>query len=135
MKQCWQCNQKKSVSEFYPSMAKCKDCHKAAMATRRLEKLKDPEWVKQERARCREKQERRRALGLDKEPKERRKISCAKWTKANQKKRYAESAAEYAQRRGLLNQARSLRRLQIAGTCGKASRRLFEAVGRPLSLF
>lgn len=62
LKHCFKCFEHKEYSEFYkhPKMrdgylGKCKDCTKSDQNKRRVEKLKDPEWVSKEAARCREK--------------------------------------------------------------------------------
>jgi hypothetical protein len=71
MKTCFKCQKEKPVTDFYkhPQMAdgllgKCKECTKSDSHRRHNEKLMEPEWAIKERKRQREKEEKRRVLGL-----------------------------------------------------------------------
>lgn len=70
MKTCFICGKKKALEEFYPHkkmrdgrLNKCKECTKSQEEARRIENMKNPEWVLQEMDRQREKERRRREQG------------------------------------------------------------------------
>jgi len=52
---CKKCNYEKKSTEFYSNDSTCKECRKKAVRARFKEKSKDPEFVKKERERSREK--------------------------------------------------------------------------------
>lgn len=106
MKVCFKCQAAKPIDEFYkhPRMLdghlnKCIDCTKADVASRLEIKRLDPDWVRAERARCREKTARRRAEGVKDKPN----LEAAKiWQEKNPQKRSAHCIANNAKRSGLL---------------------------------
>lgn len=105
-KQCFKCHEAKPISEFYRHAAmadghlgKCKTCTKRDVAERVEQLVNNPEWMSQERARCRIKQERYRQLGVA--------VPASKeardaWEIRNPHKRKAEIAANNAMRSGKL---------------------------------
>lgn len=95
MKRCFKCSQEKPESEFYahPAMkdrllGKCKACTKNDVRIREVELRKNPEWVKSEQNRHREKYHR---LGY--RIKHKPSPEKAKLTAENRKKRYPEKEA------------------------------------------
>ena len=106
MKTCFKCGESKPLSEFYPHkrmadgrLGKCKTCAKSDVAKRIEAKQLDPDWLADERARCREKQSRYRAAGAASVVKPE---AQKKWLAANPQKRKAQSAAGRAVRCGKL---------------------------------
>lgn len=106
-KQCFKCSKTKDISLFYEHKAmtdghlgKCIECTKKDTAERAAKKKQDPEWLKAERERCRIKQAKRRALGLDLTTKP---SVQKKWARQNKHKRQAQNAADMAQRRGVIS--------------------------------
>lgn len=55
MKECIKCKIEKPLTEYYGVQGDCKDCVKKRVKKRQQEKSKNPEWLKKERARHREK--------------------------------------------------------------------------------
>lgn len=109
MKTCFKCGIAKPLSEFYlhPKMGdghlnKCKSCTKKDATNHRENKIDDPDWVEQERARCRDKAARHRAAGTAKQTSN---ICKKKWAEANQHKVKAERLAKDAVQRGELTPA------------------------------
>lgn len=80
-------------------LGKCKTCTKADSAARIDLKKQDPEWMRQERARCRTKQANYNRLGL---VKYRGKKYGRKWAKSNQHKIKAQRKAYYAVKKGII---------------------------------
>ena len=69
-KKCFKCGERLPLTEFYTHkgtkdghLGKCKSCTKKDTADRAKLKSKDPEWVFNERERCRMKQMKRKAEG------------------------------------------------------------------------
>lgn len=106
MKTCIRCKFKKQDEEFYkhPKMAdgrlgKCKECCKSQSKARIRRKRKDPEWVKLERVRCREKAALSRRLGPSKQPPNSVKHD---WRRRNKLKSNAHRIAALAVKSGIL---------------------------------
>jgi len=106
MKTCFKCQTAKPLEAFYAHakmadgrLNKCKDCTKADVSNRIQKKQLDPEWVADERARCRQKQAKYRQMGRA------AKTTAAarkKWGKINPQKRRAQLIAGHAKRSGKL---------------------------------
>lgn len=62
-KECHKCRRVLPPEEYYSRASKCKDCTRAAVAARIEIKKSDPQWVIEEAARCRMKQQRARGNG------------------------------------------------------------------------
>lgn len=96
---CFKCNQSKSLTEYYkhPKMGdghlgKCKTCTKKDTADRLAVKMQDPEFVEDERRRCREKAMR---LGTKKQSSENRKKTLTTFFDRFPEKRLAANAAQH----------------------------------------
>lgn len=119
MKRCFKCGNTLPLDDFYshPRMAdgrlgKCKTCAKTDVANRISILQGDPEWVAQERARCREKARKAREAGqiTYSSPKH-----AALWAARNPHKRYAQSAAYYALKSGRIQRKTSCEHCGYAG--------------------
>ena len=104
MKTCIKCQLPKPRSMFYrhPKMKsgrlnKCKACCRVDASRNRLRKLRDPAWVRSERARCRIKQEGYRKAGVAQ--KTSNAVNYA-WRRRNRDKARAHNIAARAQKRG-----------------------------------
>jgi hypothetical protein len=106
MKTCFKCFQFLPLGEFYKHskmadgrLGKCKACARRdaseIVAKRRL----NPDWLKAERQRCRNKSAKRRAAGLVKYYGNK---SSRHWQSINPQKRKAHGIAARAQKRGIL---------------------------------
>lgn len=105
-KRCFKCQQVKDISEFYVHrqmgdghLGKCKTCTCDDARRQRELNLQDPEWIKQEAERCREKSARYRAAGIvyrtSYEVQQ-------KWRQRNREKSRAHTTAHRAQKNGFL---------------------------------
>ena len=111
MKPCICCGEEKPLDEYYthPRMTdghlnKCKECVKAYQRTRRIRLLEtDPNWVRREAQRCREKARREyRAIRHTSAYQERMRQARADWEKRNPDKRSANHLVRSAIRNGTL---------------------------------
>lgn len=106
MKTCFKCFVSKPISDFYPHprmadghLNKCKSCTKKDSNTHRESRIDDPDWVEQERIRCRDKAARQRAAGTAKQSSNAVK---KKWAGLNHYKVEAERLAQRAVEKGEL---------------------------------
>jgi hypothetical protein len=119
LKKCFKCQQEKRRCEFYahPMMGdgllgKCKVCTKLDVAERIERKKLEPEWMRQERKRCRDKQERRREAGLDK----RQYPEIQKrWHENNKHKSKAQHLARHAMKKNVIPRQTNCNRCGVSG--------------------
>ena len=108
MKTCNRCSTEKPLEEFYAlrrmadgRMGTCKDCHRAAVRVRYLEKMKDEDWREGELYRHRVKSQKARAEGRSAN-KEIIAKSRKAWMERNREKKSAQNAVNNAVRDGRL---------------------------------
>lgn len=103
-KKCFKCQSVKSLDQFYAHqemgdghLNKCKSCAKRDVAERAEKLSRDPLWRAKERARCRDKQNKYRALGLAVQPSQ---ATKRKWAAKNKIKVRAQILAQEAEKQG-----------------------------------
>lgn len=106
MKTCFKCRVCKPLSDFYPHpqmadghLNKCKVCACSDAAIHREAHITNPDWIKNERERCRIKAARHRAAGTSHESSP---VVKKRWLLANKLKRKAQGIANNAVRSGEL---------------------------------
>lgn len=107
MKQCFKCLNVLPLSDFYPHsqmsdghLNKCKACTKSDSESRRMEKMKDPEWVESELERHRIKARTRRQAGIGLPSKEQISIARKKFRAKYPEKHKAHNVVNNAIKRG-----------------------------------